>query len=132
MGLDEPARFREYRYYPGPFPEGEWTITSAGSSPNPMIGEYLRTDATIDVQTYTEASGGFEEGPVRYDEDGFLIHGGGYTSNDLFDPTGNNRWEDNTLGCLRLRNADMDELAGYARRALDSGGAATIRVDRED
>ena len=132
-GVDEPAWFRNYQYYPGAFPEGEWEVTQVGKSSNPMIGDYLRTDAVIDVQTYlpSEGSEDSRKDPCSRNQDGFLIHGGGYTSNDLFDPTGNNRWEDDTLGCLRLRNADMDELAGYARRALDSGGAATIRVDKE-
>lgn len=126
--VDPPVRFRGYRHYPGPFPDGVWNVTATGTSPDPMIGRYVRTDAVVDVRTFLVTGAKPTKDTLLTNQDGFLIHGGGYTSNDLYDPLGTNRYEDNTRGCLRLRNDDIAELAEYADRAIETGGTLTIAI----
>lgn len=131
-GVSDPVRFHGYDYYPGPFPVGRHRITGAGYSEDPFIGPYVATDAEIDVQTYAfdEALQAWLPDAVVRDG-GFLIHGGGYTSNETYDPNGNNKYRDNTWGCVRGMNADISRAIPYVQAVLNHGGTAEFVVNRQ-
>jgi hypothetical protein len=139
-GVNSPKPFNGYYYYPVRFPQGVWNLKSTGYSNNRYIQSKIRTDASISVMTYEEKielrdevtkniiqeAGWYEKKIIE--DTGYLIHGGGYTGSEKYDPYDNNRYQDRTLGCIRMNNDDVREIVPYVDAALVSGGRSLLHV----
>lgn len=55
---------------------------------------------------------------------GYQIHGGGYSG----DPLGENNVNDNTHGCIRMKNADINELGTFIDGHLKAKNPVSLIV----
>ena len=140
-GVDPPKPFNGYYYYPVRFPQGKWNLKPTGYSKDRYVQSKIPTDAWINVMTYkyvlTESldeitneviqAGKWQEEKIIEDV-GYLIHGGGSTRTNGYNPYDNNRYEDRTLGCIRMNNDDVREIVPFVDAALVSGGRSFLHV----
>jgi RHS repeat-associated protein len=133
-------------YYPQSFPTGEWNLEPSVPEGNSAFGPAaVPTNASQTVTTYTSVTVRGQTTNVpsgsTVDKD-YDIHGGGYSydqtqNNDvgkaaLHSPAvGNNNVSDKTLGCIRMTNTGVKELATLSDAALKSGGKSTLNVPED-
>ncbi len=114
-------------YYPQSYPNGTWNVTSVTHPDNNSYGHTkINTTARQKVPTYTQVNGEWEQTGTTLDT-GYQIHGGGYTAS----PQGKNNVNDNTYGCIRMENSDVNELGQYVDKHLMNGNTVTITVQNK-
>ena len=133
-------------YYPQSFPNGTWDMSKSVATTdtpenNKLYGpRFVGTNANQTVDTYTRqvdpVSGEttyVKSGTTK--DTGYGVHGGGYTSTSVppylgqsASPTADNDVEDVTLGCIRMKNSDIESFAALSDAAIDSRGVSQLSV----
>ena len=110
-----PVEYDGYYYYPEQFPEGTWMVNKSHKSKDPYIGpKSMSTNANRDVETYYKDSDKkFKKTGSKTKDSGYSIHSGK---------------GDTTWGCIKMSEADVEELSKIVDSSIDSGGKATLTV----
>lgn len=122
----KPVKYRNYYYYPGEFPNGEWNVTGAGfDDSNPDIGPYIKTDAGTWGDTWQKSEeGNWEKTGEQVYDTGYLFHGSDGEQNTR----GNNNENYSTWGCGRGNNADIMSVGLQVLFVINGGGTVTVTV----
>jgi uncharacterized protein RhaS with RHS repeats len=111
-------------YIPESFPNGRWNLDQSVTKNNDAFGPLIiPTNASRNVQTLIPDPlnpGSYIPSGGSVTDWGYGFHGGGYTSDETYEPSENNRVEDNTFGCIRLSNDDIITLANLSDAAINS------------
>jgi RHS repeat-associated protein len=111
-------------YYPQSFPNGIWKVESVTHPGNDSFGQTkINTNAGQSVPTYSLVDGVWKQTGTTWDT-GYQIHGGGYSR----DPQGQNNVNDNTYGCIRMGNDDINVLGDLIDKHLKNNSPVTIVV----
>jgi len=114
-------------YYPQSYPNGTWDVKDVIHPNNNAYGQTkISTNAGQNVPTYTQVNGSWEQTGTTWDE-GYQIHGGGYSGS----PQGQNNVNDNTYGCIRMNNADVNELGKFVHTQIKTGATVTLTVQTD-
>ena len=115
-------------YYPQPYPNGTWKVKSVSHPHTKDFGQTkINTNAGQNVKTYKYENEQWEQSGTTWDT-GYQIHGGGYSS----DPLGENNVNDNTYGCIRMKNADVNELGETLEKHLKNNVPITLTVQDKE
>jgi hypothetical protein len=131
-------------YIPGKFPEGKTKITGVESSGKEEYGPFkFRTTAVRMVEAWeriTDETGKQKwqrmtdknGNPVLVPDSGLLLHGGGYTQGGEknYSPLGNNRVDDNTIGCIRIPNQDASKIKDTVTDYIKKRGPIDLEVKK--
>lgn len=118
----------EQPYYPQPYPNGTWKVKSVSHPHTKDFGQTkINTNAGQNVKTYKYENEQWEQSGTTWDT-GYQIHGGGYSS----DPLGENNVNDNTYGCIRMKNADVNELGETLEKHLKNNVPITLTVQDKE
>ena len=119
-----PVKFNGYNYFPVNMPTGTHNITGSGISTNGNIGPYLSTDASVNVDVYTQNKKGEWVVSGQVTDEGYYIHGG--DADGVI--KGDNNEDYSTWGCIRMDNLDVETLKTLYKETKDTGGAIYLKV----
>jgi RHS repeat-associated protein len=108
------------RYYPEPFPEGTFELTSHTETGHPEMGTVIRTNAVTTVPRIVE---GQFDGEWHEDPSGDTVSGGGWNIH-----SGDRDVDAYTAGCIRVSEADARALKEMVDEVHRTGGTGSLTV----
>ncbi len=128
-------------YYPQRFPNGTWNVTEVRHPNNDAYGQTeIITDAHQTVTTQVQNPEGNWVPSGTTTDWGYAVHGGGYdergnaygVAGSVTSPQAANNINDNTYGCIRMSNANVNELGDTVQTALYERTPVTITANTGD